>query len=393
MTIPITLVSVLQGAPDRALRSLASLAGLRDAPEHDVVLVADGAVGLDDLLARVEGDVRIVRRPERGGVLAALTDALDGLDDATRVVLLRDAPEVTPSFLGPLVAPLTDDSCAAATAGGPEGLVAPVAAHVLAARAGTLRAALPQATAHPVAETLSMGALVAALARHGSIEPVGASVVLPTAGTRLPAGLGEAPELSIVIPTLDAASDRVRDAIEALAERTDAPHEVIVVDNGAAPQGFTAPVNAGLRAARGAYLVVMNDDVEVLPGWWEPQKAALDAGATVTFPLTIDGAMRTDFAAWCFAMTRATLDEFGVAPGEFFDPALCVWYQDTDLLHRLRLAGRPPQLVAEAMIRHGLSQTVATPDPALRAWIDARILEDKAAFESRWGTNVAGAAR
>ena len=93
------------------------------------------------------------------------------------------------------------------------------------------------------------------------------------------------------------------------------------------------------------------------------------------------------------AVSRATLDEFGVEPGEFFDPRLVVWYQDTDLLQRLRLAGRPPRLVQEAQIRHGLSQTVATDDPALRAWIDQRIALDKAAFEAKHGLDVAGAAR
>jgi len=43
-------------------------------------------------------------------------------------------------------------------------------------------------------------------------------------------------------------------------------YEIVLVDNGAPPQGFTGPVNSGLRAARGRYAVVMNDDVEVLPG-------------------------------------------------------------------------------------------------------------------------------
>ena len=58
-----------------------------------------------------------------------------------------------------------------------------------------------------------------------------------------------------------------------------------------------------------------------------------------------------------------------------------------------RLAGRPPLLVSEAQIRHGLSQTVATDDPALRAWIDQRIALDKAAFGAKHGLDVAGAAR
>jgi GT2 family glycosyltransferase len=131
----------------------------------------------------------------------------------------------------------------------------------------------------------------------------------------------------------------------------------------------------------------------VLPGWWPPLRQALDAGAAVAFPVTVDGAMRADFAAWCFALSRATLEQFATAPGEFLDPELVVWYQDTDLLVRLRAAGRPPLLVDASRVRHGLSQSVASEDPALKAWIQRQVRADQAAFEARHGQRVAGAAR
>ncbi len=109
----------------------------------------------------------------------------------------------------------------------------------------------------------------------------------------------------------------------------------MIVENGSPPQGFTAPVNTGVRAADTPYVVVMNDDVEPQPGWWPPLAAALGSGASVCFPLTIEGPMRSDFAAWCFAIARDGLARFSHAPGELFDPSLVVWYQDTDLLDRL----------------------------------------------------------
>jgi GT2 family glycosyltransferase len=127
----------------------------------------------------------------------------------------------------------------------------------------------------------------------------------------------------------------------------------------------------------------MNDDVEVLPGWWPPLREALDAGASVAFPVTIDGAMRTDFAAWCFAVSRETLDRFSVEPGEFFDPRFRVWYQDTDLLARLRAAGAPPLCVEGSHIRHGLSETVASDDPELKAWISETVAADRDAFVAK----------
>jgi GT2 family glycosyltransferase len=172
----------------------------------------------------------------------------------------------------------------------------------------------------------------------------------------------------------------MRRCLTAVRACTEAPHEVVVVDNGAPAQGFSDPVNAGLRAAASPYVVVMNDDVEVLPGWWEPLRAALDAGAAVAFPLTVDGAMRTDFAAWCFAASRHALRRFGHAPEAFFDPALVIWFQDTDLLVRLTEAGCPPRLVRESHIRHGLSQTLSDPDPVLSTWVKGQIAVDQERF-------------
>ena len=146
-----------------------------------------------------------------------------------------------------------------------------------------------------------------------------------------------------MIPTLDATLMEVRECLRNVKATVRVPHELIVIDNGAPPQGVTAPVNAGLRAARGRNLVVLNDDVEVLDGWWEPLARALDAGTSVVFPTTIDGKM-SRFPAWCFAMRRDTLERFAVAPGEFLDPAMSVWAWDTDLLLRLA-AGRCPARV------------------------------------------------
>jgi GT2 family glycosyltransferase len=100
----------------------------------------------------------------------------------------------------------------------------------------------------------------------------------------------------------------------------------------------------------------------------------------VAFPLTVEGPMRFDFPAWCFAVSAQALQQFSHAPGEFFDPSLVVWYQDTDLLHRLRLAGRPPLLADGSRIRHGLSATVMTEDPELSAWIRVQVAADRDRF-------------
>jgi GT2 family glycosyltransferase len=392
VTPPVSIIVVLDGAPDRALRCLQSLAHLTPTPEHEVIVVDDASVGLEELLSRLDGDVAIERTPSRLGFAGAVARALPRAQGDV-VVALRDAPRVDPGFLAPLTAALDVTTRAAAVAVTAQAPAHPaVAALALAARRADLDAigGMPAAPAG-----LEMAALVAALSRRGTVDAVDASVVAASgarsgAPRRAP---GESVELSIVIPTLDAAGERLRRCVAAAQAATDCPHEIVVIDNGAPPQGFTAPVNAGLRAARGRYAVVLNDDVELLAGWWAPLRAALDAGAAAAFPLTVDGAMRRDFAAWCFAVSRATLEEFAVAPGEFLDPQLVVWYQDTDLLARLRAAGRPPLLVEASRIRHGLSQTVGSEDPQLRSWIAGRVAADKAVFEAKHGAGVAGAAR
>ena len=378
-----SIILHLQGAPEQALRCLQSLTELPEQPSHEVIIVDDASVGLAPLLDRLAGDVEIVTAPRRVGFGAS---ARLGIARARGrvVVLLRDAPEVQANWLAPLVAGLHDLSVGAITSvTADEQDSHPVSARAIAARRDELVAlgGLPVAP-----DGLEIAALCAELAMAGKrVQAAPESVVTPpgTRRTGLRRAPGEPIELSVVIPTLDATSDRVRRCVAAIQRATDAAHEIVVLDNGAPPQGFTAPVNAGLRATCGSYVVVMNDDVEVQPGWWPPLRAALDEGASVVFPLTEGSAMRRDFAAWCFAMSREGLERYGHGPGELFDPELRVWYQDTDLLERLRAVGKPPQCVDASRIRHGLSETVASDDPALRAWIEQEIARDKAAFHRK----------
>lgn len=379
MTPKISIIVPLSGGPAQALRCFEGIAAQPEDPTHDIVVVDDASVGLENLLARLDGDVEVVSTERRGGFAAAAAHGLRRADGET-VVFLRDGAVPSPGWLAPLTQALEDPTvglAVSATAGTPD--QSPVTAWSFAARAADLRTAgIPD-----VPGPLVIGAVAVALAERGlRVANAPASTVtepgLRTGGGRL--SPGEAPELTVVIPTLDAASERLRACIAAVQSCTDAPHEIVIVDNGSPPQGFASPVNAGLRAARTPYVVVMNDDVEPLPGWWPPLRASLDAGAAVAFPLTVDGAMRYDFPAWCFAMSQDSIEQFSHAPGEFFDPSLVLWYQDTDLLYRLREAGRPPVLAERSRIHHGLSQSVATDDPELSAWIRVQVAADRDHF-------------
>ncbi len=380
---PTTVLVVLPAAPAQAVRCVVALAGLDADPAHDVVLVDRSHVGLEELLRAVEGDVQVVRTSPGGTLADAVAAGLAGVTTPTCVLLL-DGGEPAPAAVARLLDALAAPGVACATAGD---------AHPAEARALALATPAP-ADVPAVRDDLLGAALVALGAGRGEVVAVPDARVAPPLprGAQPPLPAFGTVELSVVVPTLDATSDRHRACVAALRAHTEVALEVISVDNGPMPQGFSAPVNAGLRAARGDYLVVCNDDVEVLPGWWAPLRAALDDGTPVAFPRTIDGAMREDFAAWCFALRRDALDLHGVAPGEFLDPGLVVWFQDSDLLERLRLAGTPPLLVEGSRIRHGLSATVGLDAATRPAWVSAQIARDAARFSALHGGAVAGAA-
>src|SRR4051812_15991830 len=120
-----TVVVHLQGGPEQALRCFESLAMLPPEPEHEVVVVDDASVGLDDLLARLEGDVKVIQMEQRAGLAKSVERAAaDAHGDV--LVMLRAAPEVAHGWLAPLVQAVSSGRVAAAasaTAGDPTHLV------------------------------------------------------------------------------------------------------------------------------------------------------------------------------------------------------------------------------------------------------------------------------
>ncbi len=103
------------------------------------------------------------------------------------------------------------------------------------------------------------------------------------------AGRARAPRAltSIIVPCVDGLR-WTRECLEAVAKHTTVPHEVIVVDNASADGtgawarrsgarvirnrtnlGFAKAINQGMTAARGRWLVWLNNDVVVTPGWLE----------------------------------------------------------------------------------------------------------------------------
>jgi GT2 family glycosyltransferase len=210
------------------------------------------------------------------------------------------------------------------------------------------------------------------------------------------------PELSVLMVT-HGSWPLTKRALGALVRNTHVPYEVIVVDNDSQDEtrsrlaeltnlhvmfndenkGFGAAVNQAAARARGEYLLLLNSDAFVHPGWWPPMRDALNeptVGAVVPQLLHEDGSLQDagpllardgtvriygdggDPAAPCYRFRRVL--DFGPAAcllisgstftalGGFdplFDPA---YYEDADLGLRLSEAGRRTIYEPRAKVTH-----------------------------------------
>jgi O-antigen biosynthesis protein len=196
-----------------------------------------------------------------------------------------------------------------------------------------------------------------------------------------------------------------RHALEALRERTDEPFELLVVDNDSSDDtaerlrddlrgatvilneenvGFAAAANQGAARARGAYLVFLNPDCMVQPGWLSPLLRALEddpwADAAVPRMFNSDGTVQeagglvfsdggtmlygfgadpdlpryrfrryVDYgSAACLAIRREAFHALG-GFDPVYRPAYC---EDVDLLLTLRAAGRRTVFEPAAEVVH-----------------------------------------
>jgi GT2 family glycosyltransferase len=227
---------------------------------------------------------------------------------------------------------------------------------------------------------------------------------------------------SIVIPSYNgrALLETCLDSVFAhLPDEPDGSTEVIVVDDGSTdgtagwlatrfPQvrhirlerngGFCAAANAGLDAARGQFIQLLNNDTEVLPGWLEAGLAPFadpTVGSVAPLVLVRSEPDRVDSAGDSYTLTgwptkrghgepasRWTLrspEEVFAASGSSafyrasaiskvggFDPLLGSYYEDVDLGFRLRWAGYRCIHSPRCRILHEISATYNHSRPDLQ---------------------------
>jgi GT2 family glycosyltransferase len=186
------------------------------------------------------------------------------------------------------------------------------------------------------------------------------------------------PQVSICIPTLRG-YDRLGRLLRSIEMHTmGVDYEVVVVDNGSRPRGYTAPMNQALRAARGEFLVALNDDIEVADGWIEPLLEQATAGVWACTPdmTHIDGPQV--FAPYCLCLRREAFEALGG-----LDERFVLWCSDIDLARRLIEAGHPPVKVKlPNAIRHELNATTGE-HPELGSVCVA----DLERYRDKWGVD------
>ncbi len=218
------------------------------------------------------------------------------------------------------------------------------------------------------------------------------------------------PDVSVVIPTRDRA-DRLRAALASALAQQGADVEVVVIDDGSAPaaadavgalvegrarlirherpQGVSRARNAGIGAARAAWVAFLDDDDLWAPGKLAAQLARADAagaGLVYTSVVVIDdaGAIVGELTARpedALAVEMAATNAIGtpssvmartelVREAGGFDPALSIvadWDLMIRLLRRTHAARCPEHLTAYTEHRQNMSHVRAG---ELRAELD-----------------------
>src|SRR5437868_1367968 len=111
------------------------------------------------------------------------------------------------------------------------------------------------------------------------------------------------PRVSVIVPNWNGRRF-LPTCLQALQRQSLASHEVLLVDNAStdgspefvrnafpdtrierlpANLGFATAVNAGIRAARGEYLALLNNDTEADPAWLEALVEALEREREIGF--------------------------------------------------------------------------------------------------------------
>lgn len=197
--------------------------------------------------------------------------------------------------------------------------------------------------------------------------------------------------VSIVIPTVDPGGDRVRWCLASLKTCTPEPHEIIISAD-YKRTGFAATVNRGIVQARGNFLLLLNDDVTVGPGWLSRMLSVFDAfpdvGLVGPCSNNVSGPQQREslpgpisqevgrLVGFCLLVRREVIGKIGC-----LDEAYGLTFEDDDLCLRARAAGFKARIALDSFVHHDCSATFREGN------IDfaASMAQGWAVFSQKWG--------
>lgn len=186
-------------------------------------------------------------------------------------------------------------------------------------------------------------------------------------------------KFSVVIPTYNNCNNLLKPCIESIIEYTDVDNlEIIVVANGCTDNtreyveslnqdikliwidealGFTKSTNLGIKAATGDFVILMNNDVEILPSaknsWltqlYEPFNQDIELGLTGPLMLWDSDVQNNFIVFWCAMIKKEMFDKVGLLD-EIFNPG---YGEDIDFALKLLNAGYKIKCIDSTEFKNG----------------------------------------
>lgn len=165
-------------------------------------------------------------------------------------------------------------------------------------------------------------------------------------------------------------------------------------------KGISPSWNDGLRVARGQYIVVINDDITVKPGWLDGLAKAFEfvdcgvsAPAVSHVPHPDQGIEENNkwYPGYCFMLNRDSIARLyaeeaatkETVPGYFDENFVPFNGEDVDYWHRLTKAGMKLYRVWDVEIWHAEGDTIHFMDYDERSKQAIKQFEDKHGFDPR----------